>query len=148
MTSGTRDNRAHRLAFSLRFQYHAPMYNQTVMDHFQNPRNAGEIENADGIGEVGNPNCGDVMRLYIKVADGRLVDVKFKTFGCAAAIASSSAASEMVIGKTLEEAAALTRDQVAECLDGLPPKKMACSNLAPDAIRAAILDYNYRQEQK
>ena len=124
------------------------MYNPTVLDHFQNPRNAGEIVDADGIGEVGNPNCGDVMRLYIKVADGRLVDVKFKTFGCAAAIASSSAASEMVIGKTLEEASAITRDEVAARLNGLPPKKMACSNLAPDAIRAAILNYHYRQEQK
>lgn len=123
------------------------MYNPTVMDHFQNPRNTGEIEDADGIGEVGNPNCGDVMRLYIKVSDNRLVDVKFKTFGCAAAIATSSAASEMVLGKTLEEAMAVTRDQVADRLDGLPPQKMACSNLAPDAIRAAIADYRYRQEQ-
>jgi nitrogen fixation protein NifU and related proteins len=123
------------------------MYNPTVMDHFQNPRNTGEIADADGVGEVGNPNCGDVMRLYIKVEDGRIVGVKFKTFGCAAAIATSSAASEMVIGKTLEEAAAITRDQVAERLNGLPPKKMACSNLAPDAIRAAILDYRYRQEK-
>jgi nitrogen fixation NifU-like protein len=123
------------------------MYNPTVMDHFQNPRNTGEIEDADGIGEVGNPNCGDVMRLYIKVSDNRLVDVKFKTFGCAAAIATSSAASEMVVGKTLEEAMAITRDQVANRLDGLPPQKMACSNLAPDAIRAAIADYRYRQEQ-
>src|SRR5512147_1321086 len=121
------------------------MYNETVMDHFQNPRNAGEIADADGIGQVGNPACGDVMRLYIKVADNRLVDVKFKTFGCAAAIATSSAASELVLGKTLEEAFSLTREQVAEALHGLPAQKMTCSNLAPDAIRAAIEDYRSRQ---
>ncbi len=115
-----------------------PMYNQTVMDHFKNPRNTGEIENADGVGSVGNPECGDVMKMYIKVTDGRLVEVKHKTFGCAAAIACSSAASEIVTGKTIEEAAALTRADVAEMLDGLPDHKIDCSNLAPDAIRAAI----------
>jgi nitrogen fixation NifU-like protein len=117
------------------------MYNATVMDHFMNPRHAGEIADADGIGEVGNPSCGDVMKLYIKVADGKLVDVKFKTFGCAAAIATSSAATELVIGKSLDEAALLTKEDVANALNGLPPEKMSCSNLAPDAIRAAITDY-------
>ncbi len=109
-----------------------------------NPRHAGEIADADGIGEVGNPSCGDVMKLYIKVADGKLVDVKFKTFGCAAAIATSSAATEMVIGKSLDEAALLTKEDVANVLNGLPPEKMSCSNLAPDAIRAAITDYRAR----
>jgi nitrogen fixation NifU-like protein len=122
------------------------MYNKTVMDHFQNPRNTGEIENPDGVGEVGNPNCGDVMRLYIKVTDGYLTDIKYKTFGCAAAIATSSAASEMVMGKTLAEAEKLTRDEVAEYLDGLPEEKIACSNLAPDAIRNAIENYYSKQQ--
>lgn len=117
------------------------MYNETVLDHFQNPRNAGDIHNADGIGSVGNPSCGDVMKVYIKVADGRLVDVKCKTFGCAAAIACSSIASELVMGRTIEEAFNLTREEVAKALNGLPPEKIACSNLAPDAIRAAIEDY-------
>ena len=121
------------------------MYNETVMDHFQNPRHTGEIDNPDGVGSVGNPACGDVMKIYIKVEDGCLADVKYKTFGCAAAIACSSMASELVLGKTLEEAAALTREAVAEALDGLPEKKMACSNLAPDAIRAAIEDYRSRR---
>lgn len=117
------------------------MYNSTVMDHFQNPRNAGEIENADGVGSMGNPACGDVMKIYIRVENDRLADVKFKTFGCAAAIATSSVASELVKGKKLDEAAALTRDEVAAALGGLPEEKMSCSNLAPDAIRAAIEDY-------
>jgi len=117
------------------------MYNKMVMDHFQNPRIAGEIKDADGIGSVGNPSCGDVMKLYIKVHDGVLVDVKCKTFGCAAAIACSSKASEMVMGKSLEEASKLTRQEVAGALDGLPEEKIACSNLAPDAIRAAIENY-------
>ncbi len=117
------------------------MYNDTVLDHFQNPRNAGEIPDADGVGSVGNPACGDVMKLYIKVTDGRLVDVKFKTFGCAAAIACSSMASELVKGKTIEQAYDLTREEVADSLNGLPSEKMACSNLAPDAIRAAIENY-------
>lgn len=117
------------------------MYNDTVLDHFQNPRNTGEIPDADGIGAVGNPACGDVMKVYIKVNHGRLVDVKYKTFGCAAAIACSSIASELVMGKSLEEASELTREDVANALNGLPPEKMACSNLAPDAIRAAIENY-------
>lgn len=120
------------------------MYNETVLDHFQNPRNAGDIHNADGIGSVSNPSCGDVMKVYIKVADGRLVDVKCKTFGCAAAIACSSIASELVMGRTIKEAFNLTREEVAKALNGLPPEKMACSNLAPDAIRAAIEDYRSR----
>ncbi|MFQ5452979.1 MAG: iron-sulfur cluster assembly scaffold protein [Candidatus Zixiibacteriota bacterium] len=121
------------------------MYNETVMDHFKNPRNTGEIANADGIGKVGNPACGDVMMLYIKVANNRLVEVKFKTFGCAAAIATSSAASELVNGKTLEEAVGLTKEDVANALNGLPKDKIACSNLAPDAIRAAIEDFRAKQ---
>ena len=120
------------------------MYNETVLDHFQNPRNAGDIHNADGIGSVGNPSCGDVMKVYIKVADGRLVDVKCKTFGCAAAIACSSIASELVMGRTIKEAFNLTREEVAKALNGLPPEKIACSNLAPDAIRAAIENYRSR----
>ena len=117
------------------------MYNETVLDHFQNPRNAGEIADAEGVGLVGNPDCGDVMKAYIKVADGRLVDVKLKTFGCAAAIACSSMASVLVKGKSIEKAYTLTREEVANALNGLPPEKMTCSNLAPDAIRAAIEDY-------
>jgi nitrogen fixation NifU-like protein len=121
------------------------MYNSTVMDHFQNPRNTGEMPDPDGTGQVGNPACGDVMRLFIKVHDGRLADIKCQTFGCAAAIACASAASEMIMGKTLDEAARLTRDQVAAYLNGLPEQKMACSCLAPDAIRAAIEDYRARR---
>jgi nitrogen fixation NifU-like protein len=117
------------------------MYNDTVIDHFKNPRNAGEIENADGVGMVGNPACGDVMKMFIKVKDNCIVDIKHKTFGCGAAIACSSKATEMVKGKTIEEAKSLSRDEVAEALKGLPPEKMACSNLAPDAIRAAIDNY-------
>jgi nitrogen fixation NifU-like protein len=117
------------------------MYNPTVMDHFQNPRHTGDMPDPDGVGQVGNPACGDVMRLFIKVADGRLVDIKCQVFGCAAAIACASAASEIVIGKSLDEASFLTREQVAAYLNGLPEQKMACSNLAPDALRAAIEDY-------
>ncbi|MCH9024487.1 MAG: iron-sulfur cluster assembly scaffold protein [candidate division Zixibacteria bacterium] len=117
------------------------MYNETVLDHFKNPRNAGELENADGIGMVGNPACGDVMKMYIKVTDGILADIKHKTFGCGAAIACSSVATEMVKGKKLDEVSRLTRDEVAAELNGLPPEKMDCSNLAPDAIRAAIENY-------
>ena len=117
------------------------MYTDKVMDHFKNPRNAGEIENPDGVGKVGNPQCGDMMQITIRVADGRLADVKWKTLGCGAAIATSSVMSEMMIGKTLEEALALTKDKVAEALDGLPPEKMHCSNLAADGLHAAIQDY-------
>ncbi len=116
-------------------------YSEKVMEHFANPRNVGEIEDADGIGKVGNPVCGDVMWIYIKVKDNRLSDVKFKTFGCGAAIATSSMITELAKGKTLEEALKITRANVAEALDGLPPIKMHCSNLAADGLHAAINDY-------
>ena len=118
------------------------------MDHFMNPRNVGEIEDADGTGEVGNPVCGDMMTFYIKVDDGRLSDVKFKTFGCGAAIAVSSMVSEMAIGKTLEEALKITREDVAEKLGGLPKQKMHCSNLGADALHKAIQDYLSQQKAK
>lgn len=117
------------------------MYSEKVMEHFANPRNVGEIEDADGIGEVGNPVCGDMMTIYIKVDDGKLTDVKFKTFGCGAAIATSSMITELAKGKTIEEALEISRDDVAESLDGLPPIKMHCSNLAADGLHAAIEDY-------
>lgn len=117
------------------------MYSKKVMEHFQNPRNVGEIENADGIGEVGNAQCGDIMKMFIKVEDNVIVDVKFKTFGCGSAIATSSMATEMVKGKTIEEALKLTNKAVAEALDGLPPVKMHCSVLAEDALKAALYDY-------
>lgn len=123
------------------------MYSDKVMDHFRNPRNVGEIENADGIGEVGNPACGDIMKIYIKVKDNRIEDIKFKTFGCGAAIATSSMVTEMVKGKTLEEAMNISNKQVAEALDGLPPIKMHCSNLAADALHAAIEDFRRRQDK-
>ncbi|MBW2035791.1 MAG: iron-sulfur cluster assembly scaffold protein [Deltaproteobacteria bacterium] len=110
------------------------MYSQEVMDHFSNPRNVGEIEDADGIGEVGNPVCGDMMTFYIKVKDDKLEDVKYKTFGCVAAIAVSSKVSEMTRGKTLEEAKSVTKKAVAEALDGLPKEKMHCSNLGAQAL--------------
>ena len=117
------------------------MYSEKVMDHFSNPRNVGEIENADGIGEIGNAKCGDIMKMYLKVEDGVIVDVKFKTFGCGAAIATSSMATELIIGKTVQEALKLTNKAVAEALDGLPPVKMHCSLLAEEAIHAAVEDY-------
>ena len=117
------------------------MYSEKVMDHFSNPRNVGEIENADGVGLVGNAKCGDIMKMYLKVEDGVIVDVKFKTFGCGAAIATSSMATEMVKGKTLQEALQLTNKAGAEALDGLPPVKMHCSLLAEEAIHAAVEDY-------
>ena len=116
-------------------------YSEKVMDHFANPRNVGEIPDADGIGEVGNSKCGDIMKMYIKVKDNTIVDVKFKTFGCGAAIATSSMITEIAIGKTLEEALKISRNDVAEELDGLPPVKMHCSNLAADALKAAIDNY-------
>jgi nitrogen fixation protein NifU and related proteins len=122
-------------------------YSDTVMDHFMNPRNMGEIENADAVGEVGNPACGDVMKLFLKIEDNRIVDVKFKTFGCGAAIASSSITTEMVKGKTVEEALALTNEQVAEALGGLPPAKQHCSVLAEDALRIALEDYKKKKGQ-
>src|SRR5512136_1401786 len=114
-----------------------PVYSEKVMDHFMHPRNVGEIENADGVGEEGNPVCGDMMTFYIKVKDNHLEDVKFKTFGCGAAIAVSSMVSEMAKGKTLEEAKAITREQVAQELGGLPANKMHCSNLGAEALQAA-----------
>lgn len=117
------------------------MYSEKVMDHFQNPRNVGELVEADGIGEIGNPRCGDIMKLWIKVEDGRIRDCRFKTFGCGAAIATSSMLTEMVIGKTLEEALDITNQAVADALDGLPPVKMHCSNLAADVLKKAIEDY-------
>ena len=111
------------------------------MDHFNNPRNAGEMENPSGVGQVGNPVCGDIMKIFIKVENNIITDIKFKTFGCGAAIATSSMATELVKGKTLEEALQLTNKAVAEALDGLPPAKMHCSNLAADALHEAIKDY-------
>ena len=117
------------------------MYSEKVMDHFMNPRNVGEIENPDGVGEVGNPTCGDLMKLYLRVEDNVITDIKFQTFGCGAAIATSSMITELAMGKTLDEAMELTRDEVAESLDGLPPIKMHCSNLSADALKAAIEDY-------
>ena len=117
------------------------MYSEKVMDHFENPRNVGEIPDASGSGTVGNAKCGDIMKMDIKVENGVIVDVKFKTFGCGAAIATSSMATEMVKGKTIEEALTLTNKAVAEALDGLPPVKMHCSVLAEEAIHAAIQDY-------
>ena len=117
------------------------MYSEKVMDHFSNPRNVGEIENADGIGQVGNPKCGDIMKMYLKIENNIIVDAKFKTFGCGAAVATSSMATELVVGKTIEEALNITNKAVAEALDGLPPVKMHCSNLAEEAIKSAIDDY-------
>ena len=123
------------------------MYSEKVMDHFKKPRNMGEIPDADGIGSVGNPTCGDLMNIYIKVKDNVLIDVKFKTFGCGAAIATSSMITELAKGKTLEEALTITRSDVAENLDGLPKIKMHCSNLASDGLRAAIKDYRKKKEE-
>ncbi len=121
------------------------IYSDKVMDHFQNPRNVGEIPDADAVGTVGNAACGDIMKIFIKVADGRIVDAKFKTFGCGAAIATSSMVTEMVKGKSIEEALTITKQQVAEALDGLPPIKMHCSNLAADALKAAVNEYLARK---
>ncbi len=120
------------------------MYSEKVMDHFTHPRNVGELEDANGIGQVGNAKCGDIMRMYIKVKDNVIEDVKFKTFGCGAAIATSSMATELVKGKTLDEALQLTNAAVVEALEGLPPVKIHCSVLAEEAIKAAIEDYKSR----
>ena len=122
-----------------------PLYSEKVMDHFRNPRNVGVIENADGVGEVGNAKCGDIMKMYLKVDGGIITDVKFETFGCGSAIASSSMATEMIKGKPVEEAMKLTNKAVAEALDGLPAHKLHCSVLAEEAIRAALSDYYKRQ---
>jgi len=124
------------------------MYSEKVMEHFKNPRNVGEIPDADGVGTVGNPVCGDLMTMYIKVKDDRIMDIKFKTFGCGAAIATSSMTTELAKGKTLEEASKITRANVAESLDGLPAQKMHCSNLAADALKAAINDYLEKKKVK
>lgn len=120
------------------------MYSEKVMDHFTNPRNVGEIENADGIGEVGNAKCGDIMRIYLKIDDNIITDVKFKTFGCGAAVATSSMATELIKGKSVDEALKLTNKAVIEALDGLPSIKIHCSVLAEEAVRAAIADYYKR----
>ena len=122
-------------------------YTEKVLDHFRNPRNIGEIKDADGIGTVGNPKCGDVMTIFIKVKDDKIIDIKFKTFGCAAAVASSSIATELVKGKKLDEAIKLTRDDVARELGGLPALKLHCSNLAADALREAIKDYRNKKKK-
>jgi len=116
-------------------------YSAKVMDHFMNPRNVGEIDNADWIGEVGNPACGDMMRLYLKVEEGKIVEAKFRAFGCGAAIASSSMLTEMIKGKTLDEARAITNQHVADALDGLPPVKIHCSVMAEQAVKSALDDY-------
>lgn len=121
------------------------MYSNKVIEHFRNPHNDGVLDDADGIGEVGNPTCGDLMKIYIKVAGGKIADIKFQTFGCAAAIATSSMITDLAIGKTLEEAWDISKADVAENLDGLPPAKMHCSNLASDALKAAINDYLKKQ---
>jgi len=123
------------------------IYTEKVMEHFKNPRNMGEIPDADGVGTVGNPVCGDLMTIYIKVKDGRLTDIKFKTFGCGAAIATSSMITDLARGKTLEEGLKISRANVADSLGGLPPVKMHCSNLAADALHAAIDDYYKKQKE-
>lgn len=117
------------------------MYTEKVMDHFMNPRNVGEIDNASGVGTVGNAKCGDIMKVYLQIEDNIIVDAKFKTFGCGAAVATSSMATELVIGKTIEEALKITNKSVAEALDGLPPVKMHCSLLAEESLQAALWDY-------
>lgn len=123
------------------------MYSKKVIDHFRNPRNIGEIKNADGVGTVGNPVCGDLMTIYIKVKDNIIKDIKFKTFGCAAAIATSSMITELAKGKTLDDAMKITRDDVADELDGLPTIKLHCSNLAADALHEAIKDYKNKMKK-
>ena len=121
------------------------LYSDTVMDHFSNPRNVGELPDANGIGEVGNAKCGDIMRMYLKISDGVIEDARFKTFGCGAAIATSSMATEMIKGKSVAEALTLTNQAVVEALEGLPPVKIHCSVLAEQAVKAAVSDYYRRQ---
>ena len=123
------------------------LYSDKVMDHFLKPRNLGVIENADGVGEVGNAKCGDIMKMYLKIDDDIITDVKFETFGCASAIASSSMATELIKGQRVEDAMKLTNQAVAEALDGLPPHKLHCSVLAEEAIQAALEDYRQKQER-
>ncbi len=123
------------------------MYTDKVMDHFMNPRNVGEIENADGVGEVGNVKCGDIMKMYIKVEDDVLVDIKFKTFGCGSAVASSSIATELIMGKTIDEALEITNKDVVDALGGLPSVKVHCSVLAEQALKMAIYDYAQKNEK-
>lgn len=124
------------------------MYTEKVMDHFTNPRNVGEIDNPDGLGEVGNAKCGDIMRIYLDIEGDIIKDVKFKTFGCGAAVATSSMVTEMVKGKTIDEAMEISNAAVAEALGGLPPAKMHCSNLAADALHEAIKNYRDKQQKK
>jgi nitrogen fixation NifU-like protein len=124
------------------------MYSEKVLEHFKNPRNVGEIKDADGVGTVGNPVCGDMMTMYIKVKDDHITDIKFKTYGCGAAIATSSMTTELAKGKTVNEALEITRQSVADALEGLPPVKMHCSNLAADALHEAIMDYRKKKEAK
>lgn len=123
-------------------------YSEAVMDHFSNPRNVGKMENADGVGEVGNAKCGDIMKMYLKINDNVIEDVKFNTFGCGAAIATSSMATEMIKGKTIDEALGLTNKAVVEALEGLPPAKIHCSVLAEEAVKAAIADYYNKNGQE
>ena len=123
-------------------------YSKKVMDHFMNPRNVGILENPDGYGKVGNPVCGDLMEIYIKVENDIITDIKFKTFGCGSAIATSSMVTEIAIGKNVDEAMKITRNDVANELDGLPPQKMHCSNLAADALQSAIKDYKNKKGKK
>ena len=124
------------------------MYSETVMDHFKNPRNVGTIEDADGVGEIGNPLCGDMMSIYLKIVDENIEDIKFQTFGCGAAIAVSSMLTEIAKGKSIEDAKKITNNDVAEALDGLPKNKLHCSNLGADALHAAIKDYEDRKAGK
>ena len=124
------------------------LYSEKVMDHFEHPRNVGSTPDADGVGQVGNPKCGDIMKMYLKIDNGVITDVKFKTFGCGSAIATSSMATELIKGKPIEEAAKLTNAAVAEALDGLPGYKMHCSVLAEEAIKAALADYHRRRGEE
>ena len=121
------------------------MYSEKVLDHFSNPRNVGEIEDADGVGEIGNAKCGDIMKMYLKIDDGIITDAKFKTFGCGAAVATSSMATELIKGKSINDALKLTNDAVVEALDGLPAVKIHCSVLAEQAVRSALADYYKKQ---
>jgi nitrogen fixation protein NifU and related proteins len=126
----------------------SPVYSEKVMDHFQNPRNVGDMENPDGVGHVGNPVCGDIMELYIKVKNNTITDAKFKTFGCGAAIATSSMVTEMVKGKTIDDALKVTNSAVAEALGGLPAVKMHCSVLAEEALQSAVADYRSKAKKE